>query len=158
MIRKETIVVLCAILTLLLPPKTVMGSDWICIDPAGVVCAHYYDKENVKYPSDNIVTVSLKVIVDEELRNTTLAERTGNGYPVEGWDKWSHMVYLDEFACKQKIYRTLNSVDYDGNGKVLEQSEYQDSRWSVIPPDTVEHRLYDKVCPPTGDKKKETKK
>ncbi len=159
MTRKGIIVVLSVCLTLLCLPHTVIGSDWVCIDPSGAVCTRYYDKENMEYYySGNLVRVWLKVMVDEGVRKQTLTDRTENGYPVEGWDKWSHIVYLDEFACTQKIYRTLNSIDYDSNGKVLEQSDYQDKRWMVIPPDTVENRLYDKVCSPKKDTKKETKK
>ena len=152
------IVVLSACLSLLCLPQTVIGSDWACIDPSGEVCARYYDKVNVKYSSGNIVRVWLKVTVDEEKRNQAIKDRTENGYSVEGWDKWSHTVYIDEMECIKKIYRTLNSFDYDSNGNVLEQSEYEEKRWMLIPPDTVENRLYDKVCSPTEDKRKETKK
>ena len=158
MTRKGIIIVLAGCLTLICLPQTVIGADWTCVDPAGATCTRYYDKENIEYYySGNLVRVRLKVMVDEEVIKQTLTERTENGYGVEGWDKWSYIVYLDEFACMQKIYRTVNAFDYDSNGKVLDQSEYQDKRWSVIPPDTVESRLYDKVCSPKKDTKKETK-
>jgi hypothetical protein len=147
MTRKGMIVLLSVLLTLICLPQAVIGSDWVCIDPPGEVCTRYYDKENIKYYPGNIVRVSLKVIVDEGERNRTITERTENGYPVDGWDQWSHMVFLDEFVCITRIYRTLNSVEYDTTGKVLQQSEYQDRRWTIIPPDTVEHRIYSKVCP-----------
>jgi len=97
-------------------------------------------------------------MADREVIKQTVTGRAENGYAVEGWDKWSHTVYLDEFGCVQKLYRTVNSSDYDSNGKVLDQSEYQDKRWTVIPPDTVEKRLYDKVCSLKKDTKKETRK
>jgi hypothetical protein len=156
MARKGIIVVLSVCLTLICLPQSVIGADWVCIDPPGTVCTRYYDKANIV--SGNPVRVQLKVMVDEELRKQTLTARTENGYAVEGWDKWSYIVYVDEFECIHKIYRTLNSSDYDSNGNVLEQSEYQDKRWTVIPPDTVENRLYDKVCSLKKDTKKETRK
>jgi hypothetical protein len=159
MTRKGIIAVLSVCLTLICLPQTVIGAGWVCIDPSGAVCTRYYDKENMEYYySGNLVRVRLKVMVDEGLIKQTIALRTENGYAVEGWDKWSYIVYLDEIGCTHKIYRTVNSSDYDSNGKVLEQSEYQDKRWSVIPPDTVENRLYDKVCSLKRDTKKETKK
>jgi hypothetical protein len=159
MTRKEIIVVLSVCLTLICLPQTVVGADWVCIDPSGAVCTRYYDKENIEYYySGNQVRVRIKVMVDAGVIKQTLTDRTENGYAVDGWDKWSHTVYLDEFDCIHKIYRTLNSSDYDSNGKVLEQSEYQDKRWTVIPPDTVENRLYDKVCSLKKDTKKETGK
>ncbi len=146
-------------LALVYLPQTAIASDWACINPSGAVCTHYYDRENVEYQdSGNLVRVRLKVMVDEGIIKQTLTERSENGYLIEGWDKWSHTVYLDEFACKQKAYRTLSDVDYDSNGNVLEQSEYQDKRWSVIPPDTVENRLYGIVCSLKEDKKGKTEK
>ncbi len=159
MTRKGFIVVLSVCVTLICLPQTVFGADWVCIDPSGAVCTRYYDKENIEYYySGNLVRVRLKVMVDEGIIKQTLTDRTENGYAVEGWDKWNHIVYLDEFACVQKIYRTLNSVDYDNNGKILDQSEYQNKRWTIISPNTVENRLYDKVCSLKEDAKKKTKK
>ena len=159
MTRKGIIAVLSVCLALIGLPQAVIGADWVCIDPTGVVCSHHYDKENIEYYySGDLVRVRLKVMVDEGVKKQTLADRKENGYSVEGWDKWSHIVYLDEFGCKQKIYRTLNSSDYDSSGRVLEQSAYQDRRWTVIPPDTVESRVYDKVCSPKRDTRKETRK
>jgi hypothetical protein len=159
MARKGIIVVLSVCLILICLPQTVIGADWVCIDPSGAVCTRYYDKANIEVGhSGNPVRVRLKVMVDEGLLKQTVTDRTANGYAVEGWDQWSHIVYVDEFDCIHKIYRTLNSSDYGRNGNVLEQSEYQDKRWTVIPPDTVEHRLYDKVCSLKEDTKKGTQK
>jgi len=159
MARKGIIVVLSVCLTLLCLPQAVIGADWVCLDPSAAVCTHYYDKESIEYYySGDLVRVRLKAMVDEGVKKQTVTDRTENGYAVEGWDKWSHTVYLDEFGCVHKIYRTLNSADYDSDGKVLEQSEYQDKRWTVIPPDTVENRLYDRVCSLKKGTKKETSK
>jgi hypothetical protein len=159
MTRKGIVVVLSVCLTLICLPQTVIGAEWVCIDPSGAACTRYYDKGNIEYfNSVHLVRVRLKVMASEEVIKETLTDRTENGYAVEGWDKWSHTVYLDEFDCMHKIYRTLNSSDYDGNGNVLDQSEYQDKRWTVIPPDTVENRLYDNVCSRKKDTRKETRK
>ncbi len=159
MTRNRIIVLFSACLILVCLPQMAIGADWMCINPSGSACTIYYDRENVEYQdSGNLARVRLKVMVDEEVVKQTLTERTENGYLVEGWDKWIYTVYLDEFACKQKIYRTLNDVNYDSNGKVLEQSEYQDKRWSIIPPDTVESRLYSIVCSLKEDRKGEIKK
>jgi hypothetical protein len=159
MTRKGIIAALSVCLTLTCLPQTVIAADWVCIDPSGAACTHYYDKGNIEYHySGNLVRVRLKVMADREVIKQTVTGRAENGYAVEGWDKWSHTVYLDEFGCVQKLYRTVNSSDYDSNGKVLDQSEYQDKRWTVIPPDTVEKRLYDKVCSLKKDTKKETRK
>jgi len=155
MTRTGILVVLSACLTLLCLPQAVIGEDWVCIDASGAVCTRYYDKENIEYYySGNLVRVRLKVMVDEGVRKQTLTDRRENGYAVEGWDKWNHIVYLDELDCIHKLYRTLNSSNYDSDGNVLEQSGYQDKRWAVIPPDTVENRLYDNVCSLEKDTKK----
>jgi hypothetical protein len=159
MTRKGSIAVLSVCLTLVCLPQAGFGADWVCIDPPGAVCTRYYDQAGMEYYfSGNLVRVRLKVMVDDGLIKQTLTLRKENGYALEGWDKWSHIVYLDEIYCTHKIYRTLNSSDYDSNGNVLEQSEYPDKRWSVIPSDTVENRLYGKVCSQKKDTKKESRK
>ncbi len=101
--------------------------------------AYLYDKHTLKY-SGEMVRVWTRLVLSDQSKGE-LAKLLGQKY--EGV---TYSNYLEELQCTDKKIRVLSIVFYNKDNDVLGSVNYDDSKWVVIPPESVFDRLHNKVC------------
>jgi hypothetical protein len=125
------------------------SSDWVKykVDENGGVLS--YKKGNIKKDDGYyIVQVWGKLVFSDKDREEEIQVREKNGFSIEGYDKLSEEIFLDEIDCKKRIYSTLSMKGYDTDGKVLFTEKYDDDKLMLgyIVPGSYRDTVLKKFC------------
>lgn len=98
----------------------------------------FYDKKKIK-KRGGIITVWIRA---EPLFKTT----TYYEWDQEKYRKRPHQVTKEEYDCNQEKRRVLSSIEYDVDGKVIGNYDFQNPEWKSIPPESVGEEMLKKFC------------
>jgi len=109
----------------------VWGEDWVFVGDY-INYRLYYDAQSISRPSKNIFQISVKSEVSNEVK-----KRYENAA--------SYSIFLYEFNCKEKIFRTLSLKSYSEDGELMGYRPWREE-WLIIPnlPELIS--LYKIVC------------
>jgi len=129
--------------------STQSSSDWVKykVDENGHVLS--YKKGNIKKDDGYyIVQVWGKLVFSDKDRKEEIQVRKKKGFSIEGYDKLSEEIFLDEIDCKKRIYSTLSMKGYDTEGKVIFTENYDDDKLMLgyIVPGSYRDTVLKKFC------------
>lgn len=122
------------------------SSDWVEYGTTQVGI-HLYNKEKIKYKTNDIVQVWSKLTYTREGKEVLLQNiQRDTGSIPEGWNKVSHSIDLFDVNCKENVHRTLSRTIYDTDGRVLLDDPYKNQNWEDIVPDSILNDLKKEIC------------
>jgi len=128
--------------------STQSSSDWVKykVDENGRVLS--YKKGSIKKDDGYyIVQVWGKLVFSDKDRKEEIQVRKKKGFSIEGYDKLSEEIFLDEIDCKKRIYSTLSMKGYDTEGKVIFTESYDDKLMlGYIVPGSYRDTVLKKFC------------
>jgi hypothetical protein len=117
------------------------GADWkyLAKDPEG--SSWFYDTKSVSR-EQSIVKVFVRSALSEEGKKFFIKR-----YPKKsGIEKISDTVDRFEINCSNNMGRTLSSVWYDTEGKVIYSGDYPDNQFQKVTPDSIMDMLVKIIC------------
>jgi hypothetical protein len=128
------------IILLLLNP--VNGADnWAEYSSSNDGTNIYYKKVSIEHKKKDMVQVWFKVVFSDEGKKDYINQMTD-----KKWDKFSHILILQEIDCKKKMVQILSVTDYDTDGKVLETKSPDKPEWDHIDTGSMGDNLRENVC------------
>lgn len=115
----------------------VYGADWVSYGeiPSGEL---FLDVESITQPSNNIVRVWTKQVLNKKGINDTVR---GMG---EEFREISQILSYVEYDCAERKMRIISSISYSKKNQVLDSMENFD--WIFLPPDSVSGKLFIDLC------------
>jgi len=142
----KTFLSLLSVLFVLIFVSPVFGDNWIQYGTGSQGNIYSYNKDTVKWKTNNIVQVWKREDFSVEGREKRIQGLIGKGLPTNGYDKFSHEMGLIEIDCEEMKRNLLSIVDYDTDGNVLLSSSYNEPDWRYIVPGSVGDGLRKEVC------------
>lgn len=106
----------------------------------------YYNKKSLT-KSSNIVSVwTYYILTDDDRKEMIEIIKKFDLEESIKYQHHDHCLTLEKFDCKNKMNKREDSVDYDDEGKVLDDRINKNSEWKNIIPESVMDTLYNKVC------------
>jgi hypothetical protein len=146
--KVHSVIVLSFLIILLLLTSVNGAEDWVkySVDKEGN--AYSYNKITIKHRTENVVEVWEKVVFSNAGKEKYVQNLKNMGWWMEGWDKFSYSVFLNEIDCKKEMSRILSGTDYDANGSPLKNiSSDELKEWIDIVSDSMMDTLRKEVCP-----------
>jgi hypothetical protein len=135
-------VLLLPFLIILLLVTPVNGSeDWVEYSSSNDGTNIYYKKVSIEHRTKDLVQVWFKVVFSDEGKKDYV-----DGMTERKWDKFSHILILQEIDCKKQMVQILSITDYDTDGKVLETKSPDKPEWDNVIPGSMGDNLREKVC------------
>ena len=124
--KKNILMMLGAILVLFFQGTgEVRGADWVlyALSLDGTV-EEYYDRESVTPPEAGVVNVTTKAVkyACEEGRDKKKRER-GNEMARDNFLICAYSITRHRIDCRNRVDTLLSSADFDGEGRVILQSQ-----------------------------------
>jgi len=115
----------------------VWGADWVSYGeiPSGEL---FLDVESITQPSNNIVRVWTKQVLNKKGINDTV-RRMG-----EEFREISQILNYVEYDCAERKMRIISVISYSKKNPVLDSLENLD--WIFLPPDSVSGKLFMDLC------------
>jgi hypothetical protein len=107
----------------------------------------YYDNRSMTHVSPNVIKVWKKLNFSKSGKEDEIQSRKKNKESIDGYDKLNHQIILSEVDCINNTQKKIKMVDYDDQGKVLEDYEYSDPDIRQIIPESIGDSLRREVCP-----------
>lgn len=80
-------------------------------------------------------------------RRQVIKERKGIEAPIKGYELYFYSLNLYEVDCKDRKTRLISIIDYDTNGRVLDNTDVDDvSKWENMVPSSVGNAKFSKIC------------
>ena len=109
----------------------------------------FYDASSIRRPSKDLVTVWKKNEWSQEGVDQQIALRRKHGLSTTGYENFRYSMELHQINCSTRKYQ-INKVAYYGNDdKILDTYDFERG-WEIIPPDSAEEDLYNRVCKQKG--------
>ena len=142
-INKLIFISVLFVMGIFLTNENVMGQNWLPVGQSNN-WKFYVDSNSIKKVSSTSKRVWTKFICSPE---EMIKSRINNNLPINGYSSFSYGLTYCEINCVEKFYLTLSVVDYDNNGKPLEQINYKDPSKSFIIPGSIFDLIYKAICP-----------
>jgi hypothetical protein len=111
---------------------------------------YYYDEISIiyvsPYVSPKVVKVWEKIKYSKTGKDAIVQMNKDNGLSIDGYDKLDNIVFLKEVECINNTYKIIKIVDYDGEGKILDDIDYPNPKTRQILPGSMGEKLFMKVC------------
>ncbi len=127
-----------SLLVFLFVPQVTIAADWNMYG-MNKGEAYLYDRHTLKQTGEMVRVWSRLVLSDKSIGELT--NLLGKKY-----ENVTYSNYLEELQCTDKKIRVLSIVFYNKENDVLGSVNYDDSKWVVIPPESIFERLHHKVC------------
>jgi hypothetical protein len=101
---------------------------------------YQYDTRSLRYPSDNIVRVRQKLVLNNR-GTANLVQAMGSEY-----QRTKEIIIIREIDCAAKRTHILGLIYVAEGGGVIERESYEPVEWDTIAPDSVDVFLYLAVC------------
>ena len=150
----KTICFLLFAITMVFVVSQAQGEEWVSIN-TNKQGNFFYNRESVAELPNGIIKVWLKGEFSDKGRSDFIEAACKFSPCVEGFDMLSYMLALLEVNCSKKEQRAIASSFHTTDGHVLESGNFEGQPrlgWDSIPPESIEGRLYDAVCPPQEKK------
>ena len=69
-----------------------------------------------------------------------------NDLSIDGYDKLDNIIFLKEVECINNTYKIIKIVDYNDEGKILDDIDYPNPTIRQIIPGSMGEKLFIKVC------------
>jgi hypothetical protein len=102
--------------------------------------SYSYDIENMSRPSDHLVRVWQKLILNDK-GTMDLVGEFGKEY-----EKATEAIILREIDCMNKKSRILELTFCSEEGRIIKKESYNPLGWDSIVPDSVDDLLYFAIC------------
>ena len=150
----KTICFLLFAITMVFVVSQAQGEEWVSIN-TNKQGNFFYNRESVAELPNGTIKVWLKGEFSDKGRSDFIEAACKFNSCVEGFDMLSYMLALLEVNCSKKEQRAIASSFHTTDGHVLESGNFEGQPrlgWDSIPPESIEGRLYDAVCPPQEKK------
>jgi len=111
---------------------------------------YYYNKVSTTYvspyASPKVVKVWEKIKYSEVGKDQIIQMNKKNGLSIDGYDKLNNVIFLKEVECINKTYKIIKIVDYDDEGKILDDIDYPKPTTRQIMPGSMGEAFRNKVC------------
>lgn len=103
-------------------------------------------KSNATRNSPEIYRIWIKRTFNQDGVNQMIEQLRSNGESTAGYEKLSYSLEFGEYkrTSESDWRRSIEWIDYDTNGKVLNSGQYN-SAWKRIKPSTVSEAIFKKV-------------
>jgi len=107
----------------------------------------YYDNESMTYVSPKVIKVWDKIKYSKSRKEDEIKSRRENKESIDGYDKLDFKIALTEVDCINNTQKTIKTVDYDVQGKILDEYNYPDMEMEQTLPGSIGDLLRIAVCP-----------
>jgi len=111
---------------------------------------YYYDKISViyvsPYVSPKVIKVWEKIKYSKAGKDMIIQMNKENDLSIDGYDKLDNIIFLKEVECTHNTYKIIKIVDYNDEGKILDDIDYPNPTIRQIIPGTMGEKLFIKVC------------
>jgi hypothetical protein len=111
---------------------------------------YYYDEISIvyvsPYVSPKIVKVWEKIKYSKTGKDAIIQMNKENGLSIDGYDKLDSIIFLKEVDCINNTYKIIKIVDYNDEGKMLDDIDYPNPKIRQILPGSMGEKLLMKVC------------
>lgn len=125
--------------------------DWVLFSYSPMGSSAYYDKENIKWISKDVVQVWTKISYSEK----DIQDWTKKWGPT--YKKLSYTIALKEYNCGEKRGHTLSAIYYEQN-EVPIVNYVEPTSWISVVPGTMDETLFNIVCTSREDNKEKNEK
>jgi hypothetical protein len=111
--------------------------------------SYYYDTESIKYPSQGIVKLQMKMVsINNKGRDELIQQRKRLNLIIEGYENFTHTTSVCEINCEKKMIGLISFYEYDKKGEILFSNIYTANqvKWVPIPKGEMFELLYKVVC------------
>jgi len=122
-------------------PRIPDSKVWESISPD-----YYYNKISLTKSSNFMYVYIYKIVTDNQRKNVIEMLKKNDLEKSIKYKNWDHYISLNKFDCKNRKSKFEEIINYDDEGNILYQYTYKDSKWKIIPPETLTEELYNKVC------------
>jgi len=108
---------------------------------------YYYDKSSITNVSSTIIKVWTKNKHSKVIKDRKIQLRKKYNQPTDGWDKLSYNKILYEIDCINNTEKIITTLEYNDEGKVIDDYEIPNPTIEQIVPDSMGWDLLRTVCP-----------
>jgi hypothetical protein len=132
---------------LLLICSVAEGAGWKLYGVDNNGCFFYYDVSSVQTLPKGIKKVWTKnEAIDNQCILYNVKLRTQYGLPVKYYESYSHTQILEKIDCSLEKNCVVTLTDYDNKGNILANFTFSTESWEAIVPDSVNDKLYKRIC------------
>ncbi len=132
------------------------AADWTYYASSGIG-KEYYDKSSIKKENKNIISVWIKILLNEDAKTKNFSALKSIGKAPENPDILNHQLILIEIDCVNEKVKSSHMTINDAKGVVIApEPKSFISKWNDIPADSNADKLKNIVC--SVGKTSETKK
>jgi hypothetical protein len=108
---------------------------------------YYYDTKSVKIIGKNIIRVSDKLKYSKVGKDKFYKLRKKHNQSVRGYDKFDYTINFWELDCRYNPSKFIKVVEYDNQGKILDESDFPNPMIHTVLPGSTLETLHKIVCP-----------
>jgi hypothetical protein len=155
MTRNRTILIMVGVMCVFLlscsdkkpEGKTQENTDrWIYYGKTDIA-DHYYDKKSMTYVSPKVIKVWKKEIYSKFGKDHVIQSRKKDKQPIDGYNKLDFTTTLVEVDCMNNTRKSIKTIDYDDQGEILEDTDFQHPSIRQSIPESIGESLLREVCP-----------
>jgi Surface-adhesin protein E len=102
--------------------------------------SYQYDAKHVSHPSESVVRLQQKLILNDRSRNDLIGELGEESQNVK------EIVILRKINCTARKSRMLGLIYFSDSGSIIKQESYEPIEWDSVIPDSVDDVLYHAIC------------
>lgn len=122
----------------------------------------YYRKTNIVDSSTLMLVTTYKIVADDFRKETIEKIMKTDLELSQKYQNYEYNIRKDEIDCKNRLFRMIESIDYDNHGQVLIIRTAENKDWHKVPILTGVDKLCQKLCvaekKPADQKKPSSKK
>ena len=108
---------------------------------------YYYDKNSLAKVGPQVIKVGNKIKYSEDGRDRALRERKAGNQPLAGWERLDYTLSFNELNCLKKTIRTVKVTDFNDQGKIIEDFDFERPQTEQIIPESMNDSLLKLACP-----------
>jgi hypothetical protein len=126
-------------------PETKTGDRWTYYG-SSKSGDFYYDKSSIIKVRPNIIKVWTKIKLSKIEKDRVIELRKNNDLPADDWGKLDYSIFLCDLDCVNNTIKNMKIVDYNDEGKIIDNMDIANPQIEQIIPITMEELLLRKVC------------
>jgi hypothetical protein len=107
---------------------------------------HFYDKSSMIKVSSKIIKVWIKIQLSKVGKDFSIQVIKDYIKSIDGYEKLDYTIILYELDCLNNTTKQLKLVDYDNEGKSLENIDFTDPKIKQIIPESMDEGLLKTIC------------
>ncbi|MHB8138006.1 MAG: surface-adhesin E family protein [Smithellaceae bacterium] len=122
----------------------------------------YYKKAKIVDSSNLMLVTTYKIVADDHRKEMIEKMMKNDVNLAKKYQNYEYNIRQDEIDCKNRMFRMIESIDYDNQGQVLIIRTAENKDWHKVPILTGVDKLCQKLCvaekKPADQKKPSSKK